>query len=112
MTRVVNKKHSDYDVYIGRGSLFGNPWSHRDSTLAKHVVSTREEAISKYREYFMRRVEEEPLFRKCVMMLKGQILGCSCAPKPCHGDVIVEFLEGPPDCGGEDHSVISPHECK
>ena len=26
--------------------------------------------------------------------LKGKVLGCYCKPEACHGDIIVDFLEG------------------
>ena len=53
LPRVVNKYKEDYDVYIGRGSYWGNPYTHiKDKeTKASFTVKTREESISKYREY-------------------------------------------------------------
>ena len=47
---VVNKRFDAYDVYIGRPSQWGNPFSHREGTLAKYKVATREEAMRKYCE--------------------------------------------------------------
>lgn len=85
-TRVVNKNNNEwYDVYIGRGSKFGNPYE-----IGKD--GSREEVIEKYREWFMKKIKKER-FRKEVLKLKGKKLGCYCSPKPCHGDVIVEWLE-------------------
>ena len=55
MTRVVNIKTDAYDVYIGRGSKWGNPYSHSAATSATHVVGTRKEAIAMYRDYVMSR---------------------------------------------------------
>lgn len=53
MNRVVNLNQEEYDVFIGRGSKWGNPFTHiKDKvTLADVIVDTREEAIERYREY-------------------------------------------------------------
>jgi hypothetical protein len=72
-------------VYIGRPSIFKNPF-----TLKKYK---REEAIEKYRKYFYWRMEIDPTFKTAVGALEGKVLLCSCKPLACHGDVIVEYLE-------------------
>lgn len=46
--RVVNIRNEPYDVLIDRSTKWGNPYSHREGTNAKFVVSTRSEAIDKY----------------------------------------------------------------
>jgi hypothetical protein len=85
----------EYDVYIGRGSIFGNDFTHLDKekTKAKMQVPTREEAINCYKEVFYWKINYDPYFKEQVLKLKGKILGCYCKPKKCHGDIIVEFLE-------------------
>lgn len=80
-TRVVHCKKEPYQVYIGRPSLWGNPFE-----IGKH--GTREEVIEKYRHY----VKNDPLLMDKIMELDGKILGCWCAPKPCHGDVLIEII--------------------
>ena len=92
-TRVVHVNKEDYDVYIGRPSEWGNPYSHiRDKkTLAEFVVSTREEAISKYRDWIL----QQPQLLEKLESLRGKRLGCWCKKEPhitCHGDVLVELL--------------------
>ena len=89
LTKVVHKNKDPYDVYIGRPSIWGNPYSHKDGTLAEFKVSTRAEAIEKYRQYFYNNQE---LMQKSKLELKGKTLGCWCSPQACHGDVIAEFL--------------------
>lgn len=87
-TTVVNKYHKvPYDIYIGRGSKWGNPFSHMENTKAQFKVATREEAIEKYREWIM----EQPDLLGSLDELKGKALGCFCHPKPCHGDVLAEL---------------------
>lgn len=85
--KVVNKSKEQYDVYIGRGTPFGNPYViGRDGT--------REEVIAKYKAYFYDRIKHDKNFLRQVMALKNKVLGCHCKPLACHGDVIKEFLEG------------------
>lgn len=85
--KVVNKSKDRYDVYIGRGSPFGNPYViGRDGT--------RDEVIEKYKAYFLDRIENDESFRRQVESLKCKVLGCHCKPKRCHGDIIKDYLEG------------------
>ena len=89
-TRVVHCMQEKYDVYIGRGKgIWGNPYTHKDGTQAIKV-STREEAIEKYREYILGKPE---LLEK-LGELKGKKLGCWCVPNnDCHGRILVELIE-------------------
>ncbi len=88
-TTVVNLKNSDYDVYIGRGSKWGNPYSHKTNTAAKFVVSSRKEAIESYRKYLFSKEGEHLL--NDLHELKGKVLGCYCKPLCCHGDILAEL---------------------
>jgi len=85
-TKIVHCKKEKYNVYIGRPSIFGNPFS-----IDKD--GTREEVIEKYRIYFNRKLKEDNNFWRRVWECKGKILGCWCKPLACHGDIIVEYLE-------------------
>ena len=89
--RVVHCKKEEFDVYIGRGSVWGNPYSHREGTLAEHIVGSRSEAIQKYEEYLL---SNEDLMRR-LPELKGKVLGCWCKPKSCHGDILLKYANGP-----------------
>lgn len=73
---------------IGRPSIWGNPYSHKEGTLAIYKTNSREESINKYREYLL---NNEELMNK-LPELEGKVLGCWCKPKPCHGDIIIELL--------------------
>lgn len=85
---VVNCRRDPYDVYIGRPSPFGNPFSHTPSTLARFRVGSREEAI----DAFSRWVHSKPdLIARIKRELKGKVLGCFCAPNRCHGDVLARI---------------------
>lgn len=101
-TELVNQKRTDeYEVDIGRSNRgenhmnntptgepgwLGNPYKKEDYG--------REECIERFREDFIKRLENDPEFRSAVENLQGKTLGCWCKPKPCHGDVILEFLRG------------------
>jgi hypothetical protein len=84
-TTAVNLRSSQYDVYIGRGSPFGNRYR-----IGAH--GTRAEVIESYRTAFLKRIEIDPSFAAEVRALWGKRLGCYCKPLACHGDVIVEWL--------------------
>lgn len=87
--KVVHCKRERHDVYIGRPSKWGNPFSHKDNTLAKYKTASRNEAVERYREYIL----NKPELLECLHELKGKVLGCWCSPKACHGDVLAELVE-------------------
>lgn len=77
MTGVVHCRREPCDIYIGRPSRWGNPFKvDRDGS--------REEVIAKYRTYVLSR----PDLVAALPELQGKVLGCWCAPEPCHGDVL------------------------
>jgi hypothetical protein len=90
-TKVVHCKQEECDVYIGRPGIWGNPFTYlKDKkTKAKYIVSSREEAIEKYREWIL----TQPHFLSRLFQLKGKTLGCWCKPKLCHGDILIELIE-------------------
>jgi hypothetical protein len=85
---VVHCKRSPFDVYIGRPSQWGNQFSHLASSAAKFRVSTREEAIVAYEEWFL---GQPKLVAKAKLLLRGKVLGCWCKPLACHGDVLAKI---------------------
>lgn len=101
MTLVVNIKHSEYDVFIGRkreGMHFGNPFSSKDSSIAEESAENRRDSISKFRKWLngIAYHDVEPERREWILenlhLLKNNKLGCFCKPKSCHGDVYVEMI--------------------
>ena len=77
MTRVVHCKREACDVYIGRPSKWGNPFP-----LVKE--SDRARIIAQYRTWLLK----QPSLLAALGELKNKTLGCWCAPRPCHGDVL------------------------
>lgn len=88
MCRVVNKYKEPYDIYIGRGSIWGNPYSHLDGTKALYKVPTREESIEMYRSHLWSEIKSNRIKVEDLIALDGKTLGCFCKPKSCHGDII------------------------
>lgn len=80
---VVHNKKQPFDVYIGRPSKWGNPFVVGED-------GTRSQVIEKYRQW----VKTQPKLMAAIPELKGKTLGCWCAPKPCHGDVLAELANG------------------
>jgi len=78
---IVNKVKEPFDVYIGRGSKWGNPFR-----IGKD--GNRTEVIEKYRQW----IETKSDLLNSLKELDGLVLGCHCKPQPCHGDVLVELL--------------------
>jgi len=69
-------------IYIGRPSKWGNPYQ-------IGVSGTRGEVIQMYREDIEDAIVSNPHY---LDELKGKDLVCWCAPKPCHGDVLLELV--------------------
>ena len=97
MATVVNRykvNMSDPDiVYIGRGSIWGNNYSHKEGTKAKFKVGTRDEAVDKYREQLWGMIRSGEVTKGMLLALDGKRLACYCAPQACHGDVIMKAIE-------------------
>lgn len=82
--KVVHCKREKYDVYIGRPSKWGNPFSHKSHSRAAHKVATVGEAIAAFEAW----IQTQPKLLAALPELRGRVLGCWCAPGPCHGDVL------------------------
>lgn len=95
-------------VYVGRPSPLGNLWTHSSKpTKALYQVESVAKAIECYR-YWLNAVVQDYDYVKIegqlIHLLDGQkratmaalsslneasILGCWCAPNPCHAEIIV-----------------------
>ncbi|EQA7786885.1 DUF4326 domain-containing protein [Acinetobacter baumannii] len=81
--RVVNKYSSEYDINIQRGTIWGNPYSSEEYG---------NQAIPLFKNYFVNLIRDGKITRNHLEVLRGQRLGCSCKPKPCHGDIIANIV--------------------
>jgi hypothetical protein len=98
-TFVVNVRHDEFDVYIGRAvsraanarcrraSIFANPYK------APRDAATSEEVLELYEKHLRAMVEADPRLRQDLLDLAGKRLGCWCAPGPCHGHVLVKVID-------------------
>lgn len=75
--RVVNKYKEPYSVYIGRGSVWGNPFQ-----IGVH--GTREEVIRMHADWLVLQLD----LMQQIPSLEHETLGCFCKPQPCHGDTL------------------------
>jgi hypothetical protein len=89
---VVHCKKEPFDVYVGRPSEWGNPFSDSPKSIAEVKVDSREEAIACYEEWLRQNPE---MVERAKRELKGKVLGCWCAPKACHGDVLARIANEP-----------------
>jgi len=79
--RVVHCKREPYDVLIDRTTEWGNPY----------VIGPdgdRSDVIRKYRQWIESFPHKKRIIRE---KLRGKVLGCWCAPRACHGDVLLEI---------------------
>ncbi|CAF2937397.1 unnamed protein product [Rotaria sp. Silwood2] len=82
-TQVVHCRKSNYDVYIGRPSDWGNPFViGRDGDRA--------DVIRKYRSWIMRQPD---LLARAKKELRGRRIACWCKPEACHGDILAEIAD-------------------
>ena len=91
LEKVVHCRREPYDVYIGRPSKWGNPFSHKEGTTAKFKVNNRNEAIEAYEKWITE--GEGKYLLNDLHELEGKILGCWCKPKRCHGDILIKLIE-------------------
>lgn len=82
MIKVINSKTDSYDIYIGRGSKWGNPFVMKSEKDRNDVVLKYTIWINSQRELLLSLPE-----------LKDKRLGCFCAPRACHGDVLKKLAE-------------------
>ncbi len=78
--RAVHCKRERHHVYIGRPSKWGNPF-----VVGKH--GTREQVIERYERWLL----GNDALMAALPELRGKVLGCWCAPRACHGEVLVRL---------------------
>lgn len=101
----VNKEthNGENNFLIHRPFVFSNPFTHikTKNTKAKYVVSSRDEAIDIYDDYFDAMLSTSPKFKEEFDKLYDAYtkfdeiyLGCYCSENErCHGDVIIDKLK-------------------
>lgn len=74
-------KYREGAVYIGRPSIWGNPYE-----IGKD--GTREEVIRLYEELLR---SSSKMMEEARQKLRGKDLICWCTPSPCHGEVLLRI---------------------
>jgi len=84
---VINRHHypdglPEGAIYIGRGTPLGNPYS-----VDEHGIG----AFPLYKRHLWRKIRQnDPSIMKALREIgPDSMLVCSCAPRLCHGDVVV-----------------------
>jgi hypothetical protein len=96
---IVHCKKDPFDVYVGRPSVWGNPFSHKDSKYAARC-RTVQEAL----DNFHYKLQKEPAFVASIKRsLHDKILACWCAPVGgvdidaklvCHAQLLARAARG------------------
>jgi len=84
MPKVYNKhmRNAPEDaVYVGRPSMWGNPFEINKDT-------TREQAVAKFEAFLAEAPQNYIVIKE---QLKGKDLVCFCAPLPCHADILLRI---------------------
>jgi hypothetical protein len=92
-----DKPRKQFHVYIGRqqrwgppgkaegdDGYFGNPYTEKEYG--------RDECLRLFEIYFYKRLIQDPEYFRRIHGLKDKVLACWCTPEPCHGDIILEYL--------------------
>lgn len=81
---VVNVERDEFDVYVGRGTPWGNPFREGPTT-------NRTQIIARYEAWLLAQPE---LVERAREELRGRRLGCHCRPRQCHADVLAMVANG------------------
>ncbi|AQW88673.1 hypothetical protein FDH34_gp148 [Serratia phage BF] len=84
---LINRHKEKFDIYIGRGTIWGNP-----HPIDKGAGISRQVSIEMYKDHLYSSIEAGTITIDDFLSLSGKRIGCSCAPLPCHGDVIIEVF--------------------
>lgn len=85
-TRAVHVRRGQYDVLIDRRTRWGNPFPMKSE-------SDRASVIAKYRVWLWAQIKSGKITLEDLSALKGKRLGCHCAPRACHGDILSAAAE-------------------
>jgi hypothetical protein len=83
-TTVVNLKTDDYDVFIGRPSIWGN----------RFKITPNRPRLNAIRLYARELCWEDARLETRLDNLRGKRLGCYCAPLACHGHILAALADG------------------
>jgi len=79
--KIVNIKKEKCTHYIGRGSIFGNPYKIGRDGCRANVINLFEK-YAKMSPKLLLAINNLP---------ENAVLGCFCKPLLCHGDIIIKL---------------------
>tara|TARA_R110002110_G_scaffold202683_2_gene413800 strand:+ start:201 stop:788 length:588 start_codon:yes stop_codon:yes gene_type:complete len=100
--KVVNLRNESADIYCGRKSSYrakygadcsalGNPFPTRGRSTRKECVEEYKQLVQENKEWFAEKLRVLVEYEK--QLGRELTLGCFCAPKICHCDVLIHFVK-------------------
>jgi hypothetical protein len=94
MIKVVHVNKEPYDIYMGR-AVFPyhtevSPWK---NPFSINWISDRDTVIAKFAAYFYAPEQKHLRDKALAEIGPDAVLGCWCAPKNCHADIVAGYLE-------------------
>ena len=83
LPRVLNSLHGPLErphILIDRTTIWGNPFH-------KAFGMTRAQCVERYEAWIL----DQPDLLEKIPQLRGKHLVCWCAPKLCHGDILIKI---------------------
>jgi hypothetical protein len=94
-------------VYVGRPTMYGNPWSMSDSDVQYYLnvvtpkgsrsvetAKMQKQIVAQYHAWLLEPPQRD-LRRAMIEDLRDKDLACWCRlDAPCHADVIIEYING------------------
>jgi hypothetical protein len=93
---VAHCKQSNFEVYVGRPTKWGNPFE-----MGKD--GSRAQVVAKYRQW----IGTQANLLRDLHELRGKVLGCYCAPQACHADILAELANKGSFADGESYGQAS-----
>lgn len=103
MIKVVNKGSYEGtdEVYVGRPTPLGNPYTHEESSVASFKVDTREEAVEMYKVWIAEQLKDQnsEAYAEFESLVEfycdfGELtMSCWCDPLPCHAHILADMIE-------------------
>lgn len=90
----VGKMIPEGAVYIGRGnSKLGLPHSKFANPFKMDFEDQRTTVVANYRTWLWEEIKRGKITLEDLFELDGRDLVCYCAPKSCHGDILLKAIQ-------------------
>ena len=92
--------NDDNNIYIGRAGVvfINNERYPKQSSIYCNPFKIgkdgdRNEVLDKYKDYIIKKLDNDINFKNELIKLKDKNLGCWCSPDPCHGDILLDLIK-------------------